>query len=83
MVQARVFVTLKKSVLDPQGSVVRSGLVSLGYREVQDVRVGKYLELLVAAPAAEAEKRVREMCEKLLANSVIEEYSFEIAEVGE
>jgi len=83
MVKAKVFVTLKKSVLDPQGSAVRSGLATLGYHEVQDVRVGKYLELFLDLPAAAAAGRVREMCDKLLANPVIEEYTFEIAEVGQ
>lgn len=82
MVKAKVYVTLKESVVDPQGSVVANGLAALGYQEVQAVRVGKYIELFVAAPAAEAESRVREMCEKLLVNPVTEEYSFEIAEVG-
>ncbi|TMA45321.1 MAG: phosphoribosylformylglycinamidine synthase subunit PurS [Deltaproteobacteria bacterium] len=76
--KARVVVTLKKSVLDPQGLAVGRALGSLGFNEVKDVRLGKIIELdLDARDAAEARKRVQDMCEKLLANTVIEEYRVE------
>ena len=76
--KARVVVTLKKSVLDPQGLAVGRALGSLGFNEVKDVRLGKIIEIdLDARDAAEAKKRVQDMCEKLLANTVIEEYRVE------
>jgi phosphoribosylformylglycinamidine synthase subunit PurS len=76
--KARVVVTLKKSVLDPQGQAVTRALGSLGFGEVKDVRLGKIIELdLDTRDPAEAQKRVRDMCEKLLANTVIEEYRVE------
>ncbi len=76
--KARVVVTLKKSVLDPQGQAVGRALGSLGFSEVKDVRLGKIIELdLDTKDAAEARKRLEAMCEKLLANTVIEEYRIE------
>ena len=76
--KARVVVTLKKSVLDPQGQAVSRALGSLGFGEVKDVRLGKIIELDIdGSDAAEARKRVEQMCEKLLANTVIEEYRVE------
>jgi phosphoribosylformylglycinamidine synthase len=76
--KARVVVTLKRSVLDPQGQAVSRALGSLGFSEVKDVRLGKIIELdLDARDPAEAKKRVQDMCEKLLANTVIEEYQVE------
>lgn len=73
--KARVVVTLKRSVLDPQGQAVGRALASLGFGEVQGVRLGKIIELdLDASDAGEARKRIESMCEKLLANTVIEEY---------
>ncbi len=75
----KIFVVLKDGVLDPQGKAVERSLHSLGYGEIQDVRVGKYLELDLQESSREAaENRVREMCDKLLANPVIEDYRFEI-----
>lgn len=77
--RAKIHVTLKNGVLDPQGKAVHHALNDLGFSEVQDVSVGKYLELeLDGASGQEAENRVREMCEKLLANTVIESYRFEL-----
>lgn len=77
MYKATVYVTLKESVLDPQGSAVKHSVHSLGYKEVQDVRVGKFLELeLEETDQQQAEARLTEMCEKLLANTVIEDYRF-------
>ena len=79
MYRAAIHVTLKKSVLDPQGQTVLHALETLGFRETRDVRVGKYFELKVeASNPVEAEARVRAMCDKLLINPVIEEYSFDI-----
>lgn len=76
---ARVVVTLKKSVLDPQGVAVKNALDSLGFSLVQDVRLGKYLEVRMdGADLKKAETNLKEMCDKLLANPVIEEYKFEI-----
>ena len=77
--QARVEVTLKPVVLDPQGDAVLHGLHQLGFSDVARVRVGKYLELtLSAATQAGAEAMVRQMCDRLLANPVIESYSFSV-----
>jgi len=76
---ARVEVTLKPAVNDPQGLTVKGGLHLLGFAGVQEVRVGKYLELTLEATSQEqAEAQVRDMCEKLLANPVIEQYSFSV-----
>lgn len=78
---ARIHVTLKPVVLDPQGEAVLHGLQQLGYAEVASVRVGKYLEVTLAAPdRSAAEEAVRQMCDKLLANPVIERYDFSVAE---
>ena len=77
--RARVYVTLKPSVFDPQGRVVADALVTLGYPEVQDVRQGKFFEVdLAATDAAMAKSRVTEMADKLLANPVIESYRVEV-----
>jgi phosphoribosylformylglycinamidine synthase len=77
--RVKIFVSLKSGVLDPQGKAIERSLHTLGYTEVQDVRMGKYLELNIEASSHEAaESRMRQMCEKLLANPVIEDYRFEI-----
>ena len=76
---ARVYVTLKPTVNDPQGLTIKGALHSLGFAEVESLRAGKYMELrLRAKDKKAAEKQVNEMCDKLLANPVIEEYRFEI-----
>jgi phosphoribosylformylglycinamidine synthase len=81
MYKAQVFVTLKPSILDPQGSAVKKGLFSLGFNDVADVRVGKYLEVsFEAANKEQANQTIEEMCKKLLANPVIENYRFELLE---
>ena len=78
---AKIYVTLKKSILDPQGKAVQHSLESMGYNEVRDIRLGKYIELKFDnIKGDEPEVRVREMCEQLLANPVIEDYRFEIFE---
>jgi len=77
--RAKIYISFKNGVLDPQGKAVERSLHTLGYQEVRDVRMGKYLEIeLDAASRGAAEARLREMCDKLLANPVIEDYRFEI-----
>jgi phosphoribosylformylglycinamidine synthase len=77
--RARVYVTLKPSVFDPQGRVVADALVSLGYHDVKDVRQGKFFEVEIdLKDAANAKARVTEMADKLLANPVIESYRVEV-----
>jgi phosphoribosylformylglycinamidine synthase len=78
--KARVFVTLKRGVLDPQGSAVNRALHALGYAEVSDVRLGKLIEVTIdeSLPEAQARARLDEMCKKLLANTVIEDYRIEL-----
>ena len=77
--RARVHVTLKSGVLDPQGEAIRHALGSLGFSGVDKVRQGKVIELeLEETDPARAEATVREMCDKLLANTVIENYSVEV-----
>lgn len=79
MFLARVYVTLKPTVNDPQGLTIRGGLHSLGFGGVTSVRAGKYMEIKVDAPdRAAAEAQVTEMCRKLLANPVIEDFRFEL-----
>jgi phosphoribosylformylglycinamidine synthase subunit PurS len=74
-----VFVSLKPAVNDPQGLAIRDGLHMLGYDEVDDVRAGKYMQLHVNGDdQSTVESRVAEMCEKLLANTVIESYRFSV-----
>lgn len=81
MPQAKVYVTLKKGVLDPQGKAVLNSLHSLGFDPVQDVRVGKFIEIsLRPMSKEEAAVIVEDMCRKLLANTVIEDFRFEVTE---
>ena len=76
---AKIHITLKTDVLDPQGSVIANSLKSLGFDNVNDVRQGKFIELEINSNSKEeAEKQCNDMCEKLLANLVIEDYSVEI-----
>lgn len=73
----KIAITLKPTLLDAQGRVVQNALHSLGYENVDQVRIGKYMELKIA-DGPELENQVRAMCEKLLANPVIEEYRYEV-----
>ena len=83
MYLARVYVTLKPTVNDPQGLTNKGALHSLGFADVESVRAGKYLEVrLDAKDKKRAEKQLTEMCRKLLANPVIEDYRFELTEDG-
>jgi phosphoribosylformylglycinamidine synthase len=76
---ARVYVSLKPTVNDPEGLTIADGLRSLGFTEVEGVRAGKYIEVRLEAASAEAARtRVDAMCDRLLANPVIESYRFEI-----
>ena len=77
--KAEVYVTLKPSVLDPQGKAVKHAIATSGMYELKDVRVGKYIELDLGNIASnDAETKVKEMCEKLLANTVIEQYKYKL-----
>ncbi len=80
MKKVKVYVTLKESILDPQGSAVQGSLQKIGYAEVADVRIGKYLELTIADTDRDVDTIVKEMCEKVLTNTVIEKYRYEIEE---
>jgi phosphoribosylformylglycinamidine synthase len=79
---ARVYVTLKSGVLDPQGQAVGSALHRLGFGEVKDARIGKYIELELdaATDRASLDSKLRKMCEGLLANTVIEQFRWELVE---
>jgi phosphoribosylformylglycinamidine synthase PurS subunit len=77
---AKIHVTYKEGVLDPQGQAVHHALTDLGYNEVNQVTVGKYMEVHMADLSEdEAQVRVKEMCEKLLANTVIESYQITLS----
>jgi phosphoribosylformylglycinamidine synthase len=76
--KARIFVTLKNGVLDPQGLAIHGALGALGFSGVNAVRQGKVFDIELA-DSADAEARLKQMCEKLLANTVIEDYRVEIA----
>ena len=76
--RARVYVTLKPGVLDPAGKAVQGALHTLGYGEVDGVRIGKYFEVDVQGDVDGAKARLEQMCEQLLANTVIEDYRVEI-----
>ncbi|HMU55503.1 MAG TPA: phosphoribosylformylglycinamidine synthase subunit PurS [Nitrospira sp.] len=77
--KAKVHVTLKQGILDPQGKAIEHALQSLGFQSASNVRVGKYMELdLNETDRAKAEILLKQMCEKLLANTVIEEYRYEL-----
>jgi phosphoribosylformylglycinamidine synthase len=77
--KARVYVTLKKSVFDPQGKTIHDALTSMGYSSVADVRQGKFFELSLEGVAAAAGKKlIEEIAHKVLANPVIESYQVEV-----
>ncbi|MDD9149721.1 MULTISPECIES: phosphoribosylformylglycinamidine synthase subunit PurS [unclassified Sporolactobacillus] len=79
MKKVKVFITLKESVLDPQGQAVMQSLHNMDYRNVKDVRIGKYIELEIE-DAADPAEQVDAICSRLLANTVIENYRYEIEE---
>ena len=82
--RARIVVRLRPGILDPQGTTIQRALEGLGFPEVSDLRVGKVLEMtLDETDAARARERLDEMCRKLLANPVIEDYTCEVVESDE
>lgn len=77
--KAKVYITLKAGLVDPQGRAIQQSLVTLGFSNVNDVHVGKFLEIEVNEESpAEAETQIKAMCEKLLTNTVIEDYCYEL-----
>jgi phosphoribosylformylglycinamidine synthase len=76
--KATVCVTLKPGLLDAQGNTVKQALASLGFKGVKDVRIGKVVELELHGTGASAKKEVERMCQKLLANPVVETYRIEL-----
>ena len=84
MFHSKVFVTLKKSILDPQGKAVEQGIHSLGFESVGNVRIGKYIEMDIDADLREeAERMTKQISEKLLANLVMESFSFSTEPIKE
>ena len=82
MYLAKIYVTLKPTVNDPQGLTVKGGLHMLGFDKVRSVRVGKYIEVqLEESDVLKAERQVQEMCRQLLANPIIENFRFELEEI--
>ncbi len=82
MYLAKIYVTLKPTVNDPQGLTIKGALKTLGFDSVSDVRAGKYIEIKLSEPSREtAESKVKEMCRQLLANLVIENYRFEVQDI--
>ena len=82
MYKAKIKVTLKKSIFDPQGKAIQNGLHTLGYNNIESVRMGKYIEAVINNnDKKKIEVEVKEMCEKLLVNYNVETYSFELEEI--
>jgi phosphoribosylformylglycinamidine synthase len=80
---AQIYVTLRPSVLDPQGTAVQSGLQHMGYDNVEQVRIGKYIEVTLNADSLEAaQQQLDRICDQLLANPVIENYRFDLKELS-
>jgi phosphoribosylformylglycinamidine synthase len=80
MYKVKVYVTLRESVLDPQGKAVTNSMHSLNYKEVADVRIGKYMELTIEKSERDINEVVEEICLNILANPVIEDYRYEVEE---
>lgn len=81
--KAKIYITLKKGILDPQGKAVEHALETLGFKTAGNVRIGKYVELDLKETVKEkAEAEVKAMCEKLLTNTVIEDYKFEVTDTA-
>ncbi|BAY83495.1 phosphoribosylformylglycinamidine synthase, purS [Calothrix parasitica NIES-267] len=80
--QAKIFVTLRPSVLDPAGVAVQSGLKQMEYNNVEQVRIGKYIELMITADSENSARQdLDKICDQMLANPVIENYRFDLTEV--
>ena len=81
--QAQIYVTLRPSVLDPAGTAVKSGLAHMGYDNVEQIRIGKYVELTIAATSEDAARQqLDQICDRLLANPVIENYRFDLQKLS-
>jgi len=80
MAKVHVYVTLKPTLLDAQGKVVQTALSNLGYKNVEEVRMGKYIQLDIDDGNGRLEQDIDEMCRKLLSNPVIEDYRFEVVQ---
>lgn len=80
MAKVKVYVTLKPTLLDAQGRVVQTALENLGYSNVDNIRIGKYIEVEVTPNGQNLNDQIDEMCRKLLTNPVIEDYRFEVTE---
>ncbi|QUW23651.1 MULTISPECIES: phosphoribosylformylglycinamidine synthase subunit PurS [unclassified Sporosarcina] len=80
MTKVNVYVTLRESVVDPQGIATTDALKNMGFAEVESVRIGKLIELKIDETTTDIDARVKEMCDKLLINKVIEDYRYEIEE---
>jgi len=81
MLRAEIFVTLKRTVADPQGLTIKHALESLGYKDLTDVRMGKLMTVkLNFKDKKRAKREIKQMCKKLLANPIIEDYQFKISE---
>lgn len=77
--KVNVYVTLKEGILDPQGKAVKHSLHTLGYSSVEDVRIGKYIELSLNSEAGEnLDSQIKEMCNNLLANTIVEDFRYEV-----
>jgi phosphoribosylformylglycinamidine synthase len=80
---AKIKVTLRKSILDPQGKAVEHSIQSLGYNNIKDTRIGKFIELKIdASSEGDARKTTEEVCQKLLANPIMEDYEFEVVSLN-
>jgi len=76
---SKINISIRKTILDPQGKVVEHSLKSLGFTSIEDTRIGKYIELKINAESKEEAERIsKEACDKLLANPVMEDYSFDV-----
>jgi phosphoribosylformylglycinamidine synthase PurS subunit len=82
MYRAKILITLRKSILDPQGKAIHHALESLGLSNIREIRMGKYLEMMIdSSTAEEARKTTQEACTKLLANPVMEDFNYTIEEI--
>lgn len=81
MYDVKVYVTLKEAVIDPQGTATKDALHRLGYSDVENVRIGKVISFQIKKSQENIEETVKQMCEKLLVNEVVEDYRFTIEEV--
>ncbi|MCY7276003.1 MAG: phosphoribosylformylglycinamidine synthase subunit PurS [Phormidesmis sp. CAN_BIN44] len=81
--QAQIYVTLRPSVLDPAGTAVKSGLSHMGHHNIEQIRIGKYVELTIAADTEDAARQqLDQICDQLLANPVIENYRFDLQKLS-